>query len=72
MRVPDGVSLLEAAAVVGDGVRAYMALHYQAHMCGGDTLLVIDGASAFGTTCIQLGQLWGAKVCLPKLYLCDY
>ena len=62
MRIPEGVSFISAAGVVGDGVRAYMALHYQARLCAGDSVLVVDAASSFGTLCIQLAQLWGAKV----------
>lgn len=54
----------EAAAGIGDAVRAYTALHYQARLCGGDTILIMDGASAFGIIAIQLAQLWGAKVSL--------
>lgn len=57
------LSYVEAAGGIGDSVRAYTALHYQARICAGDTVLVIDGASSFGTAAIQIARLWGAKVC---------
>lgn len=52
----------EAAAGIGDCVRAYTALHYQARICAGDTVLVIDGACPFGAAAIQVARHWGAKV----------
>ena len=52
----------DAAAGIGDCVRAYTALHYQAQVCAGDTVLVLDGASSFGSVTVQLARRWGAKV----------
>ena len=53
---PSGVAVQLArqwgAKVRGrDCVRAYTALHYQAQVCAGDTMLVLDGASSFGSCC---------------------
>lgn len=56
------LSFEDAAGMLGDAVKAYTAVHYSAHICGGDTVLVVDGATPFGTVCIQLAQHWGAKV----------
>lgn len=62
VKKPRMLSYNEAAGGIGDCVRAYTALHYQARICAGDTVLVIDGASSFGTAVIQIARLWGAKV----------
>lgn len=62
VRKPDRLSYAEAAVGVGDLVRAYTALHYQARVCGGDTVLIMDGATPFGYVALQLASHWGAKV----------
>ncbi len=62
MKLPDEIGFQDAAAVLLDGVRAYTALHYQAHLCGGDTVLIVDGATSSGSLMVQLAQSWGAKV----------
>ncbi|XP_041351405.1 quinone oxidoreductase-like protein 1 [Gigantopelta aegis] len=62
VKKPEHVEFVDAAATIGDCVRAYTALHYQAQVCAGDTLLVLDGATSFGSIAVQLAQQWGAKV----------
>ncbi|KAL4232906.1 oxidoreductase [Mactra antiquata] len=62
VKKPRMLSFEEAAGGVGDCVKAYTALYYQARICAGDTVLIIDGASSFGTCALQLARLWGAKV----------
>ncbi|NXO86655.1 QORL1 protein, partial [Sitta europaea] len=59
---PQKVCWAEAAGAVRDGLRAYTALHYLCQVCPGSTVLVLDGASPFGTIAIQLAQHRGAKV----------
>uniref|UniRef100_A0A8C2T1C8 Crystallin zeta like 1 n=1 Tax=Coturnix japonica TaxID=93934 RepID=A0A8C2T1C8_COTJA len=59
---PEKVCWVEAAGTVRDGVRAYTALHYLSQVSPGKTVLVMDGASPFGTIAIQLAQHRGAKV----------
>ncbi|XP_052810186.1 quinone oxidoreductase-like protein 1 [Mya arenaria] len=59
---PRMLSHVDAAGGIGDCVRAYSALHYQARICAGDTVLILDGASSFGLCAIQITRLWGAKV----------
>ncbi|GLH01212.1 Quinone oxidoreductase-like protein 1 [Gryllus bimaculatus] len=59
---PDGVSFVEAAACIGDAVKAYTALHYLGRLTSGDTVLILNGASPFGSVCIQLAHHWGAKI----------
>lgn len=62
VKKPENVSFVDAAGCIGDAVRAYIALHYMGHMHVGDTILIFDGASSFGSLVIQLAQHWGAKV----------
>ncbi|OXB68641.1 hypothetical protein ASZ78_014288 [Callipepla squamata] len=59
---PEKVCWVEAAGTVRDGVRAYTALHYLSQVSPGKTVLVMDGASPFGTIAVQLAQHRGAKV----------
>ncbi|XP_065187269.1 quinone oxidoreductase-like protein 1 [Sycon ciliatum] len=59
---PGAVSHVDAAGCVSGGVRAYTALHYAAHVCGGETVLVCNGSSPEGIIAIQLAQLWNARV----------
>ncbi|XP_023213578.1 quinone oxidoreductase-like protein 1, partial [Centruroides sculpturatus] len=72
---PEGVSFVDAAGCIGDAVKAYTALHYLGRMTGGDSVLIMDGASSFGSLCVQLAYHWGAKVIATassedeKLYL---
>ncbi|KAL3883378.1 hypothetical protein ACJMK2_029650 [Sinanodonta woodiana] len=62
VKKPPMLSHEAAAAGIGDCMKAYTALHYQAKVCGGDTVLVIDGATPFGNVAVQLARIWGAKV----------
>ncbi|NXK69589.1 QORL1 protein, partial [Sylvietta virens] len=59
---PEKVCWAEAAGTVRDGLRAYTALHYLSQVSPGTSVLVLDGASPFGTIAIQLAQHRGAKV----------
>lgn len=62
VRLPETISFALAAAALADGLRAYTALHYQAHVAAGETALIMDGASSSGSICIQLIHAIGAKV----------
>ncbi|ESO89238.1 hypothetical protein LOTGIDRAFT_210251 [Lottia gigantea] len=62
VRKPHHLSFEEAAASIGDCVKAYTALYYLGRVGVGDTVLVIDGATHFGSITIQIAQHWGAKV----------
>jgi len=62
VKLPIGVSFAVAAACIGDGVRAYTALHYQGRLTAGDTLMVLNGASNSSILLTQLAVKWGAKV----------
>nr|XP_023404217.1 quinone oxidoreductase-like protein 1 isoform X6 [Loxodonta africana] len=59
---PEKVTWTEAAGTIRDGMRAYTALHYLSHLSPGKSVLIMDGASAFGTIAIQLAHHRGAKV----------
>uniref|UniRef100_A0A8D2DWZ7 Crystallin zeta like 1 n=1 Tax=Sciurus vulgaris TaxID=55149 RepID=A0A8D2DWZ7_SCIVU len=59
---PEKVTWTEAAGTIRDGVRAYTALHYLSQLSPGKSVLIMDGASAFGTIAIQLAHHRGAKV----------
>ncbi|KAL7983581.1 hypothetical protein Chor_000457 [Crotalus horridus] len=50
------------AGTIRDGLRAYTALHYLSYVSDGKNVLIMDGASPFGTIAIQLAQHRGAKV----------
>ena len=45
VKKPSKVNFADAACCVGDGVKAYTALHYKASISGGETVLVMNGAS---------------------------
>jgi len=62
VKKPSHVPHEDAAAAVGDCVSVYTALHYHTHVCAGDTVLVIDGATPRGSVAVQVAKLWGAKV----------
>lgn len=51
-----------AACCLLDGVTAYTALHYHAHIRPGDTLLICNGTDSTGVAMSQMAKHWGAKV----------
>ena len=70
MLLPDGVDHEVAASCIGDGVRAYIALQYLGRVSFGDTVLIMDAATSFGSLAVQLAHSWRAKVtiiglCMP-------
>ena len=62
MPVPDGVSMLEAAAVPEVYTTAFLNLVRLGGLRAGETLFVQAGASGLGIAAIQLGKMVGAKV----------
>ncbi|XP_046664499.1 quinone oxidoreductase-like protein 1 isoform X2 [Homalodisca vitripennis] len=72
---PNSVSFVDAAGCVGECVRSYLALYYLGRLVSGDTVLVLNGATALGSACVQLAHHWGARVIATcsssdeKLYL---
>ena len=45
MKKPTNVGHVDAAAAIGDALKAYTALYYLAKVSSGDTILICNGAS---------------------------
>ena len=61
LRVPEGLSNTEAAAVPEAFVTAFDALVLQAGMTAGERVLIHAVASGVGTAAVQLVNAWGAE-----------
>jgi putative PIG3 family NAD(P)H quinone oxidoreductase len=59
---PRGVDLVDAAGVVETAATVWSNVFMMAKLQHGETLLVHGGASGIGTTAIQLGKAFGARV----------
>lgn len=62
MKLPDSVSFENAAACVGDGLKAYTALYYHGRVNGGDTVLFTQSKAHWITLAMQLAKTCNAKV----------
>lgn len=62
LRIPDGLSLVEAAAIPEAFATAYLNLCIEGGMKAGDTVLIQAGASGLGIAAIQLAKASGATV----------
>src|ERR1051325_6734975 len=62
LRIPEGVSLTEAAAVPTVFLTAWFALKEDGKLKAGEWLLVQAGSSGVGNAAIQVGKHFGAKV----------
>jgi putative PIG3 family NAD(P)H quinone oxidoreductase len=75
MRVPDSVSLRDAAAIPEVFITAFDALVVQGGLTSGRTALVHAGASGVGTAAIQIARAIGARVIVTasagKLAACE-
>ncbi|MCE9648785.1 MAG: NAD(P)H-quinone oxidoreductase [Parvibaculum sp.] len=60
--VPKGFSAIEAAALPETFFTVWTNVFERAGLKGGETLLVHGGSSGIGTTAIQLGRMFGARV----------
>ncbi len=60
--VPAALSLVQAAAVPETFFTVWTNVFDRAHLQAGETLLVHGGSSGIGTTAIQLGRAFGARV----------
>ncbi|WP_299565744.1 NAD(P)H-quinone oxidoreductase [Enterovirga sp.] len=60
--VPDGYSLLEAAAIPETFFTVWTNVFDRGRLAPGESLLVHGGSSGIGTTAIQLGRAFGARV----------
>lgn len=62
LHVPDGVTLQDAAGLPETFFTVWSNIFMGAGLRAGETLLVHGGAGGIGTTAIQLGRAFGAKV----------
>jgi len=60
--VPDGLSMVEAAAIPETYFTVWTNLFERGGCKAGDTVLIHGGTSGIGTTAIQLAHAWGARV----------
>ena len=60
--VPDGLSMVEAAAIPEAFATSYLNLCIEGGMKAGDTVFIQAGASGLGMAAIQLAKTLGAKV----------
>ncbi len=61
-RVPDGVSLPEASALLMTYGTTIHALKDRAQIKAGDTMLVLGAAGGVGLSAVELGKAYGARV----------
>ena len=62
LRIPDGVGIADAAGLPETYFTVWSNIFMTAGLQSGETLLVHGGAGGIGTTAIQLGKAFGAKV----------
>ncbi len=62
LTVPQGISLTDAAGLPETFFTVWSNVFIGAGLTAGETFLVHGGAGGIGTTCIQLGKAFGAKV----------
>jgi NADPH:quinone reductase len=62
MPIPNGMSMVEAAAIPETFMTVWTNLFERGRCKAGDTVLVHGGTSGIGTTAIQLASVLGAKV----------
>jgi NADPH:quinone reductase len=60
--LPEGISLVEAAAIPETFFTVWTNLFDRGRCKAGDTVLIHGGTSGIGTTAIQLAAAWGARV----------
>ena len=60
--LPTGVGLIDAAGLPETFFTVWSNVFIGARLAAGETFLVHGGAGGIGTTCIQLGKAFGAKV----------
>jgi NADPH:quinone reductase len=62
MPIPDGLSMVEAAAIPETYLTVWTNLFQRGGCKAGDRVLIHGGTSGIGTTAIQLANAWGARV----------
>lgn len=62
LKVPDGLSMIEAAALPEACATVWSNLFQRGRLAAGEVALIHGGASGIGTTAIQLAKVFGATV----------
>ena len=62
IKVPEGLSMIDAAGFQIAYGTSHLALDYKAQLKCGETLLVLGAAGGVGLTAVELGKLMGARV----------
>jgi putative PIG3 family NAD(P)H quinone oxidoreductase len=62
MPIPEGLSMVEAAAIPETFMTVWTNLFERGGCKAGDVVLIHGGTSGIGTTAIQLAAAWGARV----------
>lgn len=62
VRLPDAMSMVDAAAFQIAYGTSHVALDHRARLQPGETLLVLGAAGGVGLTAVEIGKLMGAKV----------
>ena len=62
LAVPEGLSMVEAAAIPETFFTVWTNLFDRGGLKSGETVLIHGGTSGIGTTAIQLAHAWGARV----------
>ncbi len=60
--IPDGLDMVKAAAIPETYFTVWTNVFDRGRLQGGESFLVHGGASGIGTTAIQLGKIFGARV----------
>ena len=58
--LPDGMSAVQAAALMGHGLTAALALRKAARLVAGESVLIEGAAGGVGSFAVQLAKLYGA------------
>src|ERR1700733_753827 len=59
--VPEGLSMVEAAAIPETFFTVWTNLFDRGHLKAGESVLIHGGTSGIGTTALQLARAWGAR-----------
>ncbi len=62
IKVPEGLSMINAAGFQIAYGTSHLALDYKAELKSGETLLVLGAAGGVGLTAVEIGKLMGARV----------
>ena len=61
-KLPDGMDMDSAAAMLGAYVSSHVALRWQGRLEGGETLLVLGAGGGVGLAAVEIGKALGARV----------